>query len=297
MSPRRLPPLHAVRAFEAAARHLSITRAAEELHVTPGAISRHVRGLELEMQTVLFHRRSTGLVLTAAGEALASVARDALDGIANAVSGIRLRHFRRLSVGAYGFFVSRALLPNWHSLRACHPELEVDLHTSSNALDLMPGRFDAVIAVSDGSPRSGTITRRLLPIAIVPVCAPSLLSDGIADFTNAPLLHSRPRPDDWRRWLDHASLSTINADAGSSFESVGLAMEAATAGLGFAMAIEALLTPDLASGKLVRAHGQVRPTRRHFVLQYEPRLAEEPAMKAFEGWLLGQMTQIEVPNS
>ena len=112
MSLRRLPPLHAVRAFEAAARHLSMTRAAEELHVTPGAVSRHVRALETQMETVLFQRRSTGLVLTPAGEALAGVTRDALDGIANAVSGVRRLQLRRLTIGAYGFFASRALFPN-----------------------------------------------------------------------------------------------------------------------------------------------------------------------------------------
>jgi LysR family glycine cleavage system transcriptional activator len=289
MSLRRLPPLHAIRAFEAAARHLSITRAAEELHVTPGAVSRHVRALESGMQTVLFQRRSNGLALTAAGEALASVARDALDGIANAVNGIRLRRFRRLSVGAYGFFVSRALLPGWHDLRAAHPELEVDLHTSSNALDLMTGRYDAVIAVSDGTPRPGTIMRRLMPIATVPVCAPSWLAHGPIAFATAPLLHARPRPDDWRRWLDHVALGAVGADTGSSFESLGLAMEAAEAGLGIAMAIEALLAADIAGGRLVRAHERARPTRRHFVLQYDARLAEDPAMKTFEDWLVGYL--------
>ncbi len=96
MTVRRLPPLHALRAFEAAARHSSITRAAEELNVTPGAVSRHVRALEKEMQTLLFQRRSTGLALTTAGEALATSLRDALDGMASAVSGVRLRRFRRL---------------------------------------------------------------------------------------------------------------------------------------------------------------------------------------------------------
>jgi LysR family glycine cleavage system transcriptional activator len=287
MSARRLPNLHAIRAFEAAARHLSMTHAADELRLTPGAVSRHVRALETAMQTVLFQRRSTGLVLTAAGEALAEASRDALDGIASAVSGLKLRRFRRLSIGAYGFVVSRMLLPNWQRLRAEHPDLDLDLHTSSTALDLVPGRYDAVIGVSDGSSRSGIVTHRLLPIATVPVCAPSWLEDGKVDFAAIPLLHARPRPEDWRRWLDHAGFGAVSGLAGSSFESLGLAMEAAAAGLGCAIAIDGLLPKNLTASNLARAHHRVRPTRRYFVLQYETRLTDDPAMTLFKDWLIG----------
>ena len=113
MSWRRLPPLHAIRAFEAAARHRSMTRAAEELGVTPGAVSRHVRALEEHLQKALFLRGATGLTPTSAGEALALATRDGLDRIADGASGVRLQRLRRLSIGVYGFFVSRMLLPLW----------------------------------------------------------------------------------------------------------------------------------------------------------------------------------------
>src|SRR5207253_11483132 len=111
MASRRLPPLHAVRAFEAAARHLSITRAADELNVTVGAVSRHVRALEVRMGTPLFLRGARGLVLTSAGKAFADSAREALYRIAAAAEGLRLRQFRRLSVGVYWLFLLRLLLP------------------------------------------------------------------------------------------------------------------------------------------------------------------------------------------
>ncbi len=285
MPMRRLPPLHAIRAFEAAARHLSMTRAAEELAVTPGAISRHVRALEDQMETRLFLRQANGLALTAAGSALAEATRKALDEIADAASGVRLRRYRRLSVGAYGFFASRFLLPRMARLKVAEPELAIDIHTSSNALDLTPTRYDAVIAVSDGAPTNGIVTRRLLPIATTPVCAPELLRDGPLDFAAVPLLHARPRIDDWRRWLDHAGLNAVGAQSGSSFESMGLAMEAAQAGFGVAMGIEALLAPDEMGGKLARAHIAVRPTRRWFVLQYDERLSDDPALSAFAEWI------------
>lgn len=285
MASRRLPPLHAVRAFEAAARHLSITRAADELNVTVGAVSRHVRALEARMGTTLFLRGPRGLALTSAGKAFADSTRDALDRIADAAEGLRLRRFRRLSVGVYGFFLSRFLLPMWPSLKTTHPELEVDLHTSANPVDLLASRYDAVIAVSDGQPRAGLVTRPLLPIATVPVCSPDLLKDGPLDFGSVPLLHNRPRPDDWRRWLDHAQFTNVPVQGGSSFENLGLAIEAAAAGLGVAIAIESLLAADLAQLNLVRAHPVTRPTRRHFVLEYEQRMADDLSVIAFAGWL------------
>jgi LysR family transcriptional regulator, glycine cleavage system transcriptional activator len=289
MSWRRLPPLHAIRAFEAVARHLSMTRAAEELSVTPGAVSRHIRTLEDHLQKALFLRLSGGLILTSAGETLAQATREGLDRIADGAHGVKLTRLRRLSIGVYGFVASRLLLPIWPELRSAHPDLAIDLHTSPNPLDLLPGRYDAVIAVSDAAPRPGLVTHPLVPIATVPVCAPRWLKRGPLDFAAVPLLHARPRPDDWRRWLDHAGLAGIPAQLGSSFESVGLAIEAAAAGMGAAIAIEALLPPDLARRKIVIAHSKVRRTRRHFVLQYEARLADEPALSAFRDWIIGRL--------
>lgn len=303
MVSRRLPPLHAVRAFEAAARHLSITRAADELNVTVGAVSRHVRALEARIGTPLFLRGSRGLVLTSAGQAFATSVTDALDRISEATEGLRLRRFRRLSIGVYGFFVSRHLLPIWSGLKTAHPDIEIDLHTSANPVDLLASRYDMVIAVSDGLPRAGMVKRVLLPIATVPVCRPDLLSNGTIDFANVPLLHVRPRPDDWRRWLDHAGLTTIPVQGGSGFESLSLALEAAEAGLGVTIAIEGLLAPDLARGTLVRAHATVRHTRRYFVLEYEQRMSDDPAVVAFADWLSGSIDQCtakaprEKPNS
>lgn len=288
MAGRRLPPLHAIRAFEAVARHRSVTRAADELGVTPGAVSRHVRALETRMGTPLFLRRATGLQPTKAGEMLAGSVSEALDRIAEAADGVRQQRLRPLSVGVYGYFASRFLLPRWPDLALAHPGLAVDLHTSLNPLDLLPARYDAVVAVSDAAPRAGLVTHQLLPIATVPVCAPARLRQGPPDFAAAPLLHARPRPDDWRRWLDHARLSTVAVQGGSSFESIGLAIDAAAAGLGYTIAIEALLGPELERGAVVIAHPLVRPTRRHFVLQYETRLAGDPALRDFATWLRTQ---------
>jgi LysR family glycine cleavage system transcriptional activator len=288
MPGRRLPPLYAIRAFEAAARHRSMTGAANELSVTPGAISRHVRGLEERMETPLFLRRASGLELTWAGEMLARSVGEALDRIEEATNGARLSRYRHLSVGVYSHFASRFLLPRWNDLRAAHPHLEIDLHTSANPLDLLPEHYDSVIAVADGTSQPGVTTRKLMPISTVPVCAPALASHDPPDFATVPMLHTRLRPEDWRRWLNHAGLGNVPVRNAGSYESLGLVTEAASAGLGYAIAIEALLRPDLERGTVVVAHPLSRPTQRYFVLQYETRLAGDPAAGDFAGWLLRQ---------
>lgn len=289
MTHRRLPSMHAVRAFEATARHLSMTRAAEELALTPGAVSRHIKGLQDDLGEQLLLRNANGITLTPAGESLAEAARDGLDRIAAAVTGLKLRHRRRLSIGAYGYFAQTVMLPHAHILHDRHPDLALDLHTSLNPLDLSPAHYDAVVAVSDGVARPGLVVQPLVPIATVPVCAPGLLRGGVTalDFTSVPLLHTRPRPEDWPRWLAHAGIHNVPApQLGSSFESIGLTLQAACAELGAAIAIQAMAQSLLDRGELVIAHPTVRPTRRHFCLIYDARLAADASLLKFQDWLM-----------
>lgn len=284
MTRRQLPPLNAIRAFEAAARHHSMTRAATELGVTPGAVSRQVRELEARIGAALFVRGSKGLDLTPAGHALATTAGNALDLLAGAVGGRRAQT-RRLTLGVYGFFASRLLLPLWPQLQRDLPDAAIDLHTSSDPLELLPTRYDAVIAVDEPRSRRGMLIRPLVPITTVAVCAPALVRRGPLDFARTPLLHARPRPDDWRRWLDNAGLSAVPVQKGSTFESIALALEAAAMGLGAAIAIEALIGSDLDAKKIAIAHPARRRTRRHFVFQSEARHARASELAALAGWL------------
>ncbi|MBX9751801.1 MAG: LysR family transcriptional regulator [Roseococcus sp.] len=289
MPTRSLPPLVAIRAFEAAARHLSMTGASRELAVTPGAISRQIRELERAMQVTLFLRHPHGLVLTTAGETLAAGAGEALDRLATATGRARLGRGRPLSVGVYGYFAARLLFPRLTALARALPDLMVEWHTSSSPQDLLPSRFDAVIAVNDGVPLPGLVVVPLVPIATVPVCAPALLRDGPLDFSRVPLLHSRCRPDDWRRWLNQAGLGRTSVRGGSTFESMNVAIEAAALGLGTVIAIEALLAHDVARGSVVPAHSIRRTTRRHFTLQYETRRGGNPDLQALANWLLTEL--------
>lgn len=283
MSYRRLPSLTAIRAFEAAARHRSMNRAAGELCVTAGAISRQVRALEEELRLALFLRSPAGLALTPAGDALFAASREALDRLADGVlraanpgAGVSV------SLGAYTLFASRWLIPRLGRLRARHPTLDLALTTTGNAPDLVPGRFDAVIAVAAPVPRPGLEVRELLAIETVPVCAPHLAG---FDWPAARLLHSRQRPNDWARWLAAAGIAGPDPHAGSMFESIALALDAAAEGLGVAMAIRALVEADLAAGRVVLAHPFHRRSTRSFVLLYETARAGEGALMALEAWL------------
>jgi DNA-binding transcriptional LysR family regulator len=285
MTYRRLPSLVALRSFEAAARHRSVTRAAGELSVTPGAVSRGVRALEEELGTALFTRGASGLALTPAGEALFAAARDGLDRIAAGV--VAMRHAaprRRLRIGAYTLFASRWLIPRWNRLRERHPELEIDLQTSADPLELVPGAFDAVIAVADSRPRPGLAMLPLVPIEMVPVCAPALARDGF-DWRGQRLLHSRQRPDDWARWLSAAGITGLDPNAGPRFESIALALDAAAEGLGVALAIRALVGQDLAAGRVVVPHPFMRSTTRRFTLLHDAEREDDPALAALRDWL------------
>ncbi|WP_338662167.1 LysR substrate-binding domain-containing protein [Pararoseomonas sp. SCSIO 73927] len=284
MTYRRLPSLVALRSFEAAARHRSVTRAAGELSVTPGAVSRGVRALEEELATSLFARSSTGLALTPAGEALFAAAREGLDRIAAGLAAMRQAGpRRRLRIGAYTLFASRWLIPRWNRLRERHPELDIELETSADPLELVPGAFDAVIAVADARPRPGLTALPLVPIEMMPVCAPALLPGF--EWARATLLHSRQRPDDWPRWLAAAGIEGVDAARGPRFESIALALDAAAEGLGIALAIRALVGPDLAAGRVAVPHPLIRPTTRRFTLLHDAEREGDAALFALRAWL------------
>lgn len=286
MTYRRLPSLSALRCFEAAARHRSVSRAAAELHVTPGAISRQVRALEEDLRLELFLRTPAGLVPTAAGETLFAATREALDRLAEGVVQATTPAARRaLTVGAYAFFASRWLIPRWGRLRSRHPGLDVTLITSSDPLELVPGRFDAVIAVARPEPQSGLLVQKLVPIETVPACAPSLIGEEGFRWAGQHLLHSRQRPQDWARWLEAAGVTDLDPKAGTAFESIALALDAAASGLGVAMAIRALIEPDLAAGRIAIPVPFLRRSSRSFVLMHEAARATDPALLAFREWL------------
>ncbi|UPK35906.1 LysR family transcriptional regulator [Bradyrhizobium sp. 186] len=292
--PRRsLPPLNAVRAFEAAARLGSFKEAAVELAVTHGAVSQQVRLLEEWLGApTLFRRSVRRVVLTPAGAALLAEFGPALDRISAAVQQHRARRgdppAAVLRVNALATFSLRWLLPRMSRFRAEHPDIEVRLSTSNDPVDALPELFDVVIR---GGPDSfhGFASRVLLSERRLPVCNPSLLAQlplaEITDLSRHTLLHVTSTPRLWRDWLTDAGQPSLEPAASLTFDHFYLTIQAALDGLGVAMGPTALIADDLAAGRLVTPFPKISlPARSYFAYFPEGR-SDDPHRAVFCDWL------------
>lgn len=252
----RLPPLNALRAFEVAARHNSFTAAAAELNVSHAAISRHVRALEARLNVDLFLRTKRGVELTSAGADYLRAVSAAFDAIAQATDRLGDPPGEHVRVSAHPAFATRWLLHHLDRFREAHPSYDVVLDASPRVVDL--SREEADLAISNGEIADASVTQDLLASSrLYPVCAPGLLGDrrrppAPADFRHYVLLHDEVDGSTWRRWLDAAGVAGVDVDAGPRFLESGLAIEAAIAGKGIALADEFLVQDDIAAGRLVR---------------------------------------------
>src|SRR5262245_55138352 len=203
----RLPPLNAIRAFEAAARHMSITLAADELHVTPGAVSRQIKALEDVLSLRLFERGHREITLTRQGAEYHRAVTRALDALREATRRLkRGRQRKQLKIRAYTTFAMRWLIPRLSGFHAAHPGIEVLLKASLEPVDFRKEDIDGAIRLGDGQ-WPGVRTHRLVANILAPVASPRLLKAGPrlkrpADLAHHTLLHSIARPDDWASWLE-----------------------------------------------------------------------------------------------
>lgn len=285
---RRLPPLNALRAFEAAARHLSFTRAADELHVTQGAVSRHVKGLEEVLGVPLFHRRQRGLELTREGAAFLPRLSDAFDQIARAAAALG-REQRDLTIKVLPTFAIRWLIPRLTRFQQAHPQIEVRLTTSWYPIDFNHEEFDAGITHTG---YLGTTERRdmIIEETLAPVCAPSLLSGTNPlrrpeDLRHHTLLHRSADHREWRDWLRRHKIRGVSADAGQDFDLDDPAWRAAAAGLGVAVADLQFVHDDLAAGRLVQPFDLPPMKGGAYYLVYPDHSADLPKLAAFRDWL------------
>lgn len=281
---QRDPPLSSLRVFEAAARRLSFAQAADELAVTPGAVSRQIQGLERELGAALFARSNRKVELTPEGRAYAEEVRAALDRIASATARVRggTRH-GPLAICAYPTFAMRWLMPRWRAFHDRHPDVDVQLTTSLSAVDFARDGFDAAVRMGEGGwPGLGVV--KLAEVESFPVCSPRLFKGRKPDLARVRLIHSAPRPQDWPRWLEAAKLGAVDPRQGLTFESLNLAFQAAIEGIGVAMGVGCLVAEDLAQRRLVRPFKPVRRSRRAFWLVYPQARAGDPRLAAFLAW-------------
>lgn len=288
----RLPPLNALRAFEAVARRLSITIAAEELHVTPGAVSRQIRTLEDALGIQLLLRGHRQISLTRAGEDYYRAVSKSMDGLREATIRLTRRTRRtQLKVRAYTTFAMRWLIPRLSSFHAANAGIEVLLTASLDPVDFRREDIDGAIRLGDGK-WDGANAYRLVSNILAPVCSLALARKvrKPADLHRQVLLHSIARPDDWAVWLAAAKADKlVDARSGMTYQSSAMAYAAALEGQGFAMAQRFLVEDDLATGKLVAPFRQaVDMGEFTYYLLTPAHRSESATMATFRKWLLSQ---------
>jgi LysR family transcriptional regulator, glycine cleavage system transcriptional activator len=293
----RLPPLNAIKAFEAAARLGSFTRAAEELRVTHGAVSRQIRLLEDCLGRRLFLRTARNAALTQIGADLLAEAGPALDRLATVCRRLQSRAppAEVLRLSALPTFAMRWLIPRLPEFQRDHPGLELRIVTASNPAEQFGMDVDAVI--SGPSRQSGWVAKRFLGEAYLPLLSPSLMKEcplrAPADLARHTLLHATTRREMWPRWLAAADIPQLKPNREQMFEHFYFAIQAALEGLGVIMGPVALISNELRSERLVTPiRDPVLQTRGYFFYTPEP-MSNAPQIVAIRNWLVSAGSRAE----
>lgn len=287
---RQLPPLASLRAFEAAARHLSFKQAAEELGVTPTAISHQIRQLECYLGQPLFERHPRQVKLTPGAQNLYWVLRDGFDAFGRAVEEV-MRQPRRavVTLTATHAFAARWLVPRLARFQTIHPEIDLRLLATDEILPLGPAGADLAIRYGRSGISQAAAATPLFVDRYAPVAHPCLNLRAPEDLANHPLLHfewCKPHPTNptWPRWFKEAGMPAPTS-ASLHFSDEAHAIQAALAGHGVALLSIVLVADDIASGALVHPFGPVLNSKTCYLMQAKDRV-DDPALAAVRAWLL-----------
>lgn len=287
--PRRLPPLNALRTFEAAARHLSFTRAADELNVTQAAVSHQVKALEEHLGLTLFRRLNRALLLTDEGQALLAPIGEALDLITAAVERLRTQDAGgALTVSTLDSIAASWLVPRLRRFRARHADIDVRITTTDQLVDFAREDVDMAIRYGRGT-WPGMAAVRLMTEELFPVCSPALLESGPpldepSDLRHYTLLHDEMQ-EDWPMWLMAAGATDVDATRGPRFSHSHLVIQAAIAGEGVVLGRSALVADDLAAGRLIKPFDIGLPAEYAYYVVFPAANAQRPKVRAFTDWL------------
>ena len=293
---RKLPPLSALRAFEAAARHLSMRRAADELLVTPTAVSHQIRRLEAALGVTLFERQVRALRLSDAGQRLYPVLNTGFDAFAQAIDAIRVPDARptrqRVTLTAPLGLAARWLVPRLGEFAAQHPQVDLRIHASDTVVDLHGGSADLAVRYGDApAANTGLVSEHLFDDAYAPVCHPALGIGSHADLARAPLIHSEwqrtlPQPIGWPMWARAAGIDQmLDTRAGIVLSDDGHAISAAMAGQGVALANLPLVRDALQAGTLVQPFDAPVIRRYAFWVVMPAARLEDAGVQAVWSWL------------
>lgn len=305
---RRLPPLNALRAFEAAARLGSFARAGEELHVTSTAISHQVKGLEEFLGVILFDRLPRGLRLTAQGRSYLPELTKGFDQLARAsdrLCGGELRG--TLSVTTIPSIGRLWLIPRLAQFRRRYPEIDIRIMATTRQVDFVSEEVDVGIRYGQGV-YPGLRTRRVMTEHVLPVASPALLSSGPrltewADLRHHTLLHGRGLRDaetwlKWKNWLGLFGLGDVDLERGLHFDEGGMLVKACVDGLGVALGRTGLIGDHLRDGRLVSLFNISRPADYAYYVVAPESIADQPKVRAFMDWVaeVGQQTMPYCPE-
>ena len=297
---RKIPSLQALACFEAAARHESYTRAAQELALTQGAVSRQITALEEFVGVALFRRTRHGVALTERGADYALQVAPRLQGLEQDTLNVMSAQGRgsTLQLAAVPTFATRWLIPRLPDLKARHPDITVHIETRTRPFMFADTAFDAALyagTVEQVANWAGTRSVRLLAEDVIPVCSPTLLGQHRTLTPQAiaqlPLLQQSTRADAWRRWFEAHGVAAPLALSGPRYELFSMTAAAAAQGLGLALVSRLLVEPELARGELVVACDQPLRDERAYYLVSPERTEERPAMNIFLDWLRLAATQ------
>lgn len=304
---KSLPPLNALKVFESAARHLSFTKAADELHVTPGAVSQQIKTLEDYIGGRLFRRTKRALLLTDAAQASLPILREAFDKLEEASRILSARgDSRRLTVSVAPSLAAKWLVPRLDRFHERQPEIEVWISADMEVVDFAVDDVDLAIRYGCGR-YPGLEVELLMEESILPVCSPRLLQGPHPirtphDLAHHPLLHDGgPDQDDatstnWAMWLKAAGVSGVDGKRGAKFNQSSLVIEAAVAGKGVALAKSTIALADLEAGRLVAPFDLTTPSSFSYYIVHPASKARSAAVKAFKKWLREEAEATTAPS-
>jgi LysR family transcriptional regulator, glycine cleavage system transcriptional activator len=291
---QRLPPLNSLRLFEASARFLSFKNAAEELLLTPSAVSHGIRSLEQWLGTRLFIRTARGLELTEAGARYYPVVKAALGMLVNGTEQVSGQHDgkRRLAISAAPTFASRVLVPSLARFREQHPELDVVIDTAHAHAELGDGGVDLAIRMGRGR-WDALEAHRLLGETLVPVCAPERYRQfRELDIDDVPLIHVTSVSEDWAHWCEAVGRRQPDQARGLRFDTIYMAFEAAARGLGVAIGRRPLVDAELSSGALVALwEHEVKCETAYWLVARHDRAADT-AVGTFRHWMTSRPIEL-----
>lgn len=298
-TPERGPPHAAFRAFEAAARHASFAKAADELNVSPAAISQQIQALEAYAGQPLFRRLGRGVELTDAGKAAFRHTGEGLAALAEAARVMRLPlRSQRVSVSAAPSFAMKWLVPRLERFKEQHPDVEVWVNADMAVVDFAVSDVDLAIRYGAGGYRDNA--ERLLPESVLAICSPALDLATPADLSRFALLHDESSSADpscptWDMWLMARGIEGVDARKGLRLNLSSLVIEAAIAGKGVALAKRQLAAADISLGRLVAPFGDVgTPVNFAYWMVWPRGRTVTPALRSFMEWLRSEAREGEV---